>query len=102
MIPAWTNVVENAAACLAPGGALLIVDFGDFGRYPALAQRLQRAWLRRFSVVPIPDLENQIVALASQTGCTATTERLYGGYAVHARLVPRALSVQGEGRGGPL
>ena len=89
MIPAWTNVVENAAACLAPGGALLIVDFGDFGRYPVLAQRLQRAWLGRFSVVPIADLENRISLLADQTGCIATTARLYGGYAVHARIERR-------------
>jgi S-adenosylmethionine-diacylgycerolhomoserine-N-methlytransferase len=89
MIPAWTHVVENAAACLAPGGVLLIVDFGDFSRHPALAQRLQRAWLRRFSVVPIPDLENRISALADQTGCVATSIRLYGGYAIQARLERR-------------
>lgn len=86
MIPGWTHVVENAATYLAPGGALLIVDFGDFGRFPALAQQLQRAWLRRFSVVPIPDLENRISVLADQAGCIATSRRLYGGYAVQVRL----------------
>lgn len=86
MIPPWTDVVRCAAACVAPGGALLIVDFGDFAQYPGLLQRAQHAWLRRFSVTPIPDFENRIKAIASEIGFTATTARLYGGYAIEAIL----------------
>jgi S-adenosylmethionine-diacylgycerolhomoserine-N-methlytransferase len=86
MIPAWTEVVQSAATCVAPGGTLLIIDFGDFAQYPGLLRRAQRAWLRRFSVTPIPDFENRIKEIASQTGFIATTERLYGGYAIEARL----------------
>lgn len=86
MIPAWTDVVKSAAACVAPGGTLLIIDFGDFAQYPALLQRAQRAWLSRFSVTPIPDFEDRIKALASKIGFIAKTERLYGGYALEARL----------------
>jgi S-adenosylmethionine-diacylgycerolhomoserine-N-methlytransferase len=86
MIPAWSDVVQQAAACLAPGGALLIVDFGDFGQFPAVMQSLQRAWLKRFSVVPIPDLESRLSALAAEAGLNATAERFYGGYAIQARL----------------
>jgi S-adenosylmethionine-diacylgycerolhomoserine-N-methlytransferase len=86
MIPAWTEVVQSAAACVAPGGTLLIIDFGDFAQYPALLRRAQRVWLRRFSVTRIPDFENRIKAIASQTGFIATAERLYGGYAIEARL----------------
>ena len=89
MIPAWTDVVKSAAACVAPGGTLLIIDFGDFARYPALLQRAQRAWLSRFSVTPIADLEHRIQALASQIRFAASVERLYGGYALEARLEPR-------------
>ena len=89
MIPAWAEVVQSAAACAAPGGTLLIIDFGDFAQYPALLQRAQRAWLRRFSVTPIPDFENRIKTMASETGLIATTERLCGGYAVEARLERR-------------
>jgi S-adenosylmethionine-diacylgycerolhomoserine-N-methlytransferase len=89
MIPAWTEVVQSAAACVAPGGTLLIIDFGDFAQYPALLQSAQRAWLRRFSVTPIPDFENRIKAVASEIGFIATTERLYGGYALEARLESR-------------
>jgi S-adenosylmethionine-diacylgycerolhomoserine-N-methlytransferase len=79
-------VVRCAAACVAPGGTLLIVDFGDFAQYPGLLQRAQHAWLRRFSVTPIPDFENRIKAIASDIGFTATTTRLYGGYAIEAIL----------------
>jgi S-adenosylmethionine-diacylgycerolhomoserine-N-methlytransferase len=89
MIPAWTEVVRSAAACVAPGGTLLIIDFGDFAQYPALLQRAQRAWLRRFSVTPIADFEHRIKAVASEIGFVATTERLYGGYALEARLESR-------------
>ena len=89
MIPAWTNVVRSAAACVAPGGKLLIIDFGDFAQYPSGLRRAQHAWLRRFSVTPIPDFESRIRELANEVGFTATTERLYGGYAVQARLERR-------------
>ena len=89
MIPAWRDVVRHAAACVAPGGELLIVDFGDFGRYPALVRRAQSAWLRRFSVVPIPAMDRKIGMLAEQTGFMAATEKLYGGYAVQFCLQRR-------------
>lgn len=88
MIPSWPDVVKNAARCLAPDGALLIVDFGDFTQYPTLLRRAQYAWLRRFSVQPIEGFEDQIKTLAQDIGCFAATERLYGGYAVLARIQP--------------
>jgi len=89
MIPAWRDVVRHAAACVAPGGKLLIVDFGDFGRYPVLVRRAQSAWLRRFSVVPIPAMERKIGMLAEQMGFMAATEKLYGGYAIQFCLQNR-------------
>lgn len=89
MIPAWRDVVRRAAACVSPGGKLFIVDFGDFEGYPALIRRAQLAWLRRFSVVPIPAMDRKIGMLAEQLGFTAATERLYGGYAVQFRLQHR-------------
>jgi S-adenosylmethionine-diacylgycerolhomoserine-N-methlytransferase len=89
MIPDWTEVVKCAAACVATGGALLIIDFGDFAGYPSLVQRAQHAWLRRFSVTPIPDFEKRISALAGEIGFTAATEQLYGGYAIEASLQRR-------------
>jgi S-adenosylmethionine-diacylgycerolhomoserine-N-methlytransferase len=86
MIPSWKDVVRRAAACVAPDGALLIVDFGDFARYPALLRRAQLAWLRRFSVMPIAGFEAKIAALAGELGFSVRTAKLYGGYAIEARL----------------
>ncbi len=89
MIPAWRDVVRHAATCVAPGGELFIVDFGDFGSYPAFLRRVQLAWLRRFSVVPIPAMDRKVGMLAEQMGFTAATQKLYGGYAVQIRLQHR-------------
>ncbi len=86
MIPAWQDAVKQAAAHLTPRGELHIVDFGDFERYPALVRRAQLAWLRRFSVVPIPGMQAKIAALAEEMGLATTAEELYGGYAIQMRL----------------
>jgi S-adenosylmethionine-diacylgycerolhomoserine-N-methlytransferase len=90
MIPSWKDVVRRAAACVAPDGALSIVDFGDFARYPSLVRRAQISWLNRFSVMPIAGFEAKIAGLAVELGFTASTARLYGGYAVEARLERRS------------
>ena len=89
MIPAWRDVVRHAAACVAPGGKLLIVDFGDFSGYPSLVQSAQSAWLRRFSVVPIPAMDRKIGMLAEQMGFSSGSEKLYGGYAMQFCLQHR-------------
>ena len=86
MIPDWKAAVRHASACLAPGGALLIVDFGDFAGYPSLMRRAQLTWLTRFSVHPIPGFARKIEALAQDIGCTAITRRRYAGYTIEARL----------------
>jgi S-adenosylmethionine-diacylgycerolhomoserine-N-methlytransferase len=86
MIPEWQAVVRHAAACLSPGGALLIVDFGDFAGYPALFRRAQLAWLKRFSVHPIPLLDQRLKELAAEAECAFTATRRYGGYAIECRL----------------
>ncbi len=86
MIPSWPDAVAHAAALLAPGGFLSIVDFGDFRGYPAVMRRAQHAWLRHFSVTPIPNFEHRITALAGQIGFSSSIEPLYGGYAYVARI----------------
>ena len=93
MIPPWREVVQGAAACVAANGCLHIVDFGDFASYPGWVQRVQHAWLRRFSVVPIPQLEAELESMAAPLGFVATHRRLYGGYAVLACLRPRTTAV---------
>ena len=86
MIPTWRDVMVCAAASVAPGGSLHIVDFGDFAGYPRWAVALQRAWLRRFSVTPIPGLEAELHTMAHQTCLKPSITRLYGGYANLAHL----------------
>ncbi len=86
MIPAWEDAAKHAMAQLAPHGELHIVDFGDFARYPALLRRAQLAWLRRFSVAPIPGMQGKIASLAEEAGLAATAECLYGGYSIQMCL----------------
>jgi S-adenosylmethionine-diacylgycerolhomoserine-N-methlytransferase len=86
MIPQWRDVVRCAAACVPPGGKLVILDFGGFEDYPALLRRAQLAWLRRFSARPIPSMESEIGMLAEQMGFALTAKQLYGGYAILACL----------------
>jgi S-adenosylmethionine-diacylgycerolhomoserine-N-methlytransferase len=89
MIPDWREVVRQAAASLAPGGKLLILDFGDFEGYPGFLRRAQLAWLSRFSVTPIPAMDRKIGMLAETLGLSATTQKLYGGYAILASIEKR-------------
>jgi S-adenosylmethionine-diacylgycerolhomoserine-N-methlytransferase len=86
MIPPWRETIERAAAHVVPDGRLQIVDFGDFAVYPAWARKAQLAWLNRFSVHPIPRLENELAEIAGRIGFSATSVRLYGGYAIETTL----------------
>ncbi len=45
MIPDWRTALERAVAHLAPGGTLVVLDFGRFERWGPLAPLL-RGWLR--------------------------------------------------------
>jgi S-adenosylmethionine-diacylgycerolhomoserine-N-methlytransferase len=87
MIPPWRETVEQAAAYVAPGGALQIVDFGDFAAYPGWLRAVQLRWLKRFSVTPIPQLEAELAEIATRLGLTLNSVRLYGGYAIEASLM---------------
>jgi S-adenosylmethionine-diacylgycerolhomoserine-N-methlytransferase len=89
MIPPWQDALKHVMAQLAPRGELHIVDFGEFAGYPAILRLAQLAWLRRFSVVPIAGMQGKIAALAEEAGLSATSEALYGGYAVQMRLSRR-------------
>lgn len=88
MIPGWQRVVGQALPCVVPGGTLSIVDFGGFETYPALLRRAQHAWLRRFSVTPIPNFAAEIRSLAEAEGASCAISELYGGYAIQAQIRP--------------
>jgi S-adenosylmethionine-diacylgycerolhomoserine-N-methlytransferase len=84
MIPPWQSVIDKAMAHLAPGGELLIVDFGGQERLPAVFRRLLWRWLQLFHVSPRPDLESVLKARAAAAGATMTFARPYRGYAQYA------------------
>lgn len=86
MIPDWRAALERAAAALAPGGRLSVVDFGRQDGLPAAFGRALFAWLALFHVHPIADLPDALGALAARHGLKLRCRSLYRGYAVYAVL----------------
>ncbi|MES2096585.1 MAG: class I SAM-dependent methyltransferase [Pseudomonadota bacterium] len=82
MIPDWRGALREAAAKLAPGGRLDIVDFGQQERLPRWFRALLFAWLGKFDVSPRADLFAAIDEIAPH----AQHRPLYRGYAWSARL----------------
>lgn len=81
MIPPWQAVVEQAAAILAPGGALHIVDFGDLDGLPSVSRALLYRWLTWFHVTPRADLFEHSGQVAERLGMRSRRIRLYNGFA---------------------
>ena len=81
MIPQWRATLARGCDALAPGGALLIADFGDQARLPQVFRVALYRWLAAFSVAPRRDLENEMRAIAIHRGLVCDFERLYRGYA---------------------
>lgn len=86
MIPPWERAAAEAAAWLAPGGALHVVDFGDQGGLPGAFRAVLRAWLARFSVTPRLTLEAELGRLAAARGLKLEFRPLYRRYAFLAAL----------------
>jgi S-adenosylmethionine-diacylgycerolhomoserine-N-methlytransferase len=86
MIPGWRAVLDQAAACLLPGGELHIVDFGRQERLPGWFKAALRRWLALFHVHPRDDLEAVLADLARKSTLSCVIERPYSGYAQHAIL----------------
>jgi S-adenosylmethionine-diacylgycerolhomoserine-N-methlytransferase len=87
MIPDWRTAVGQAINALARGGSLHIVDFGQCEELPAAFRHLLFAWLARFSVTPIADLEADLGQLARRRGFDCHVSHLYRGYAVLGRVL---------------
>ena len=86
MIPPWREAAAQAAARLAPGGALHIVDFGDQRGLPGGFRTLLRAWLAHFDVTPRLALEPALRDLAAGRGLKLDFRTLYRRYAFLATL----------------
>ena len=83
MIPDWRSALDQAARCVAPGGSLHIVDFGDLGGLARPLERMLRAWLGKFHVEPRVTLPQQIERIASAQGGFASCKRGPFGYFQH-------------------
>ena len=80
MIPEWTAALAQAAALVAPGGSLHIVDFGDMRGIPAPLRAMLKAWLTRFHVTPRLDLTERAVSMATRHQLNLRARRGLGGY----------------------
>ncbi|WP_253343637.1 class I SAM-dependent methyltransferase [Sphingobium sp. OAS761] len=87
MIPDWEAALRQAARCVAPGGRLEIVDFGQQERLPALWKRALFGWLGAFHVAPRAGLRAAVERLAQDVGGVAQSRALYRGYAVRGGLI---------------
>lgn len=89
MIPDWKAALVQAASCVAPGGRLEVVDFGQQDKLPALWRRALFGWLALFHVAPRADLGRMIAGLAAETGSAGHCRSLYRGYAIRGGLARR-------------
>lgn len=86
MIPGWKAALEQAAACVKPGGELHIVDFGQCEQLPASFKRLLEAFLAHYTVYPRADMHAALDALAERKDLRLTVEPLHRGYTIYAVL----------------
>jgi S-adenosylmethionine-diacylgycerolhomoserine-N-methlytransferase len=86
MIPPWQDAIEHGAACLAPGGSLHIVDFGQYERLPGPLKRLHFKSLNDFHVFPRRELPAVLKRVAEAQGLSMEFTPLYRGYAWSATL----------------
>ncbi len=86
MIPEWERAAAQAAARLAPGGRLMVVDFGDSGGWPRLFRAALQAWLTKFDVTPRLALEPALAKLAAACGMALDFRPLFRRYAFLAAI----------------
>ncbi len=86
MIPPWQEAIERGAACLAPGGSLHIVDFGQYERLPGFLKRLHFKSLNDFHVFPRREMPAVLKRVAEEQGLSLEFTPLYRGYAWSAVL----------------
>jgi S-adenosylmethionine-diacylgycerolhomoserine-N-methlytransferase len=86
MIPDWQGAIREAAAKLAPGGRVDIVDFGQQNGLPRLWRKALFAWLAKFDVTPRATLRAAVEGVAAAQGLEADFLPLRLGYVWVARL----------------
>jgi S-adenosylmethionine-diacylgycerolhomoserine-N-methlytransferase len=81
MIPPWRAALARGLALTSSGGRFSVVDFGfceGLGRFP---RGILHGWLKLFHVTPRAELEDELKALAQNSGRQFRFERPFRGYA---------------------
>lgn len=68
MVQEPLRAVEHCRRQLAPGGEVVVVDFGDLSKWPGPLRASVRAFLETFHVHALPDAELEAMAKASVHG----------------------------------
>ena len=90
MIPDWEGALAHAAAQLAPGGELHVVDFGDLTGLPGPLERGLHAWLAKFHVQTRSALPEACERIAALNGLKLASARGKLGYfQLHVLRAPR-------------
>jgi S-adenosylmethionine-diacylgycerolhomoserine-N-methlytransferase len=90
MIPDWEAALAHAAAQLAPGGELHVVDFGDLSGLPGPIERGLHAWLAKFHVQTRSALPEACERVAVMRGLELASSRGKLGYfQLHVLKAPR-------------
>jgi len=89
MIPGWRAALDCAAAQLAGGGRLHIVDFGRQEGLPRWFRAALFAWLARFDVTPRARLPEALAEIAADEGLALGRQPMLRGYAWGATLTRR-------------
>ena len=80
MIPDWEGALDHAAAQLAPGGELHVVDFGDLSGLPGPLETALYAWLAKFHVQTRSALPEACERIAAVRGLTHRSQHGKFGY----------------------
>ena len=87
MIPNWEAALGQAARCVADGGRLEVVDFGQQEGLPSLWKRALFGWLARFHVAPRAEIKQALERMAADIGGFPHSRSLYRGYAMRGGLI---------------
>ena len=84
MIPPWKESIDHALACLAKGGEIHIVDFGQQEELPEWFKKFLFRFRKLFHVVPEPELETYLLSLNDKSGLNIEISKPFKGYALLA------------------
>jgi S-adenosylmethionine-diacylgycerolhomoserine-N-methlytransferase len=87
MIPEWRKALAHAAGMVAPGGKLLVVDFGQCECLPRWFKIALFGWLKLYHVRPLADLFSAMAELAGSAGARMEREMPFRGYVWRATLI---------------